>query len=134
MASPTSAMTEYTILKNENYPILEIWRSPAVTKEAPENQLDLPHLAWRESTTPGHMAKAIKSGEAQVVILTLDDILGSGYESIPAESRAAGAWLLVLVPEPHPYIEMVADRRFLVRSEAVLQVIQGLMRNLIGTD
>ncbi len=80
------------------------------------------------------MAKAIKSGEAQVVILTLDDILGTGYESIPAQARAVGAWLLVLVPEPHPYFEMVADRRLLVRSEAVPQVIQGLMRNLIGTD
>lgn len=127
-------MTEYTILKNENCPVLEIWRSPAVKKEASEDQLDLPHLTWRESTTPDRMAKAIKSGEAQVVLLTLDDILGSGYESIPAEARAVGAWLLVLVPEPHPYFEMVADRRLLVRSEAVPQVIQGLMRNLIGTD
>lgn len=127
-------MTEYTILKNENCPILEIWRSPAVRKEISEEQIDLPHLSWRESEAPERMAKAVKSGEAQIVVLTLDDILGTGYESIPSEARAAGAWLLVLVPEPHPYFEMVADRRLLVRSEAMPQVIQGLMRNLIGTD
>ncbi|MBO6576948.1 MAG: hypothetical protein JJ896_15735 [Rhodothermales bacterium] len=127
-------MTEFTMLKTTDAPELEIWRSPSVTQEAVQETLTLPQLTWRDSSSPEDMARALASGEAQVVILSLDDILGSGYEGIPAQARSTGAWLLVLVPEPHPFFEMVADRRLLVRSEAVPKVLQGLMRNLIGSD
>lgn len=126
-------MTIFNTLESAPPQVLDVWRSPSVARKA-EAELDsLPNLDWRDSVSPEEMHRALASGDAQVILLTLDDILGSGYEGVPAQARAVGAWLLVMVPEPHPFFELVADRRLLVRQEAIPQVLQGLMRNMLGT-
>lgn len=117
--------------KSESGRMAEIWHSPSVDVQHRSDQVIEPAVQWRVSDKPSALLRAIDSGVARAVLLTLDDVL-SRYEEVPLRARQAGVWLLIVVPEPHPYFEFVAERRVLVRPEAVPKVLQRLMREMVA--
>lgn len=119
------------MLKSESGRMAEIWHSPSVEVQYKSDQVTEPTVQWRVSGKPSAILQAVDSGAASAVLLTLDDVL-AGYEEVPLRAREAGVWLLIVVPEPHPYFEVVAERRVLVRPEAVPKVLQRLMREMVA--
>lgn len=117
--------------KSESGRMAEIWHSPSVEIQHQSDHLADSVVQWRVSGKPCAILQAIESGAASAVLLTLDDVL-AGYEEVPLRAREAGIWLLIVVPEPHPYFEVVAERRVLVRAEAVPKVLQRLMREMVA--
>ncbi|NNE71082.1 MAG: hypothetical protein HKN29_12065 [Rhodothermales bacterium] len=112
--------------KSENGRMAEIWHSPSVDIQYKSDQVTESVVQWRVSSKASAIIRAIATGAASAVLLTLDDVLAA-FEEVPLRAREAGVWLLIVVPEPHPYFEVVAERRVLVRPEAVPKVLQRLL-------